>query len=307
MRRRSILLVGFVLTVSSVLPACDDPFLDPYVNTGRWFTIWGFVDASKTEQVVRVIPVTRTSTADRAPSVEDLDATVVSIEVATGVATTWHPTVVEYADGSWGHVFRTNARFRQGYHYRLEVRRSDGRTAYADTWIPVDDPLHVVQRDSVRFDPDGHYRQRIVLRGIASPWNLRVTYLAQSGVARLVHEVPYARAGRRTAEGDWELDIDLSADQPAVKQHVREAILSGEVPGEGGLSTPFNLHQMGIRLTKTDADWDLPEGPLDPDRFALPGAHTNVENGYGYWGSALPFEAKWLVTYELSRNLGWDY
>lgn len=298
---------AILLVVLAGASACDDPFIDPYVNPGRYYTVWGFVDATKTEQTLRVIPVTRVATADRAPTTEDLDATVVTIDVSTGAETIWRSTIAELDDGSFAHVFRTNVRFRPGYLYRLEVRRSDGKKASAETWIPDYNAFQSVVRDSVRLDADGHYRQRITLRGIPSPWNLRFTYLAQSPVARLIHEVPHGRAGQRTPDGDWEIDLDLTADQPAVKEHVRNAILNGEIAGEGGLSTPFNLHQMGVRLTLTDSAWDLPDGELDPERFALPDAHTNIENGYGYWGSVNYFEEKWLVTYALSVALGWDY
>lgn len=302
--RPTWLLVTLVWVFAS---ACDDPFIDPYVNPGRYYTIWGFVDATKTEQVLRVIPVTRVASAGRAPTVEDLDATVVTIDVSTGAETIWQRTIAELEDGTFAHIFRTNTRFRPGYLYRLEVRRSDGRKATAETWIPDYNWAQSVVRSPVRTDPDGHVRQEITLRGIPSPWNVRFTYLVQNSLAKVVHEVAHGREGHRSEAGDWVIDLDLTADQPAVRERVRAAILSGEVPGEGGLATPFNLHQMGVRLTLTDSAWDLPDGALDPERFALPDAHTNVENGYGYWGSINFFEDKWAVSNDLSVALGWDY
>lgn len=299
--------IALLFVATSAGMGCDDPFIDPYVNDGRYFTIWGFVDATATRQVVRVLPVTRTATAARAPVESDLDATVLSTEVATGVVTQWTPSVVRLNDGSSAHIFSTGARFRPGYHYTLEVRRSDGRFARADTWIPDYSPFQSVVPGEIRTDPDGHMRQEVTLKGIDSPWGIRITYLVQNRLARLVYEIPYDRKGERDADGNWVIDLDLTADQVIVKDSVRAAILRGEVSGEGGLDTPFNLHQMGIRLTLLDEDWDLPPGEIDPELFARPDEHTNVANGYGYWGSANYFDQKWLVTNQTSVALGWQF
>lgn len=287
--------------------ACDDPFIDPYVNPGRYYTVWGFVDATKTEQALRVIPVTRIATTDRVPTIDDLDATVVTIEVATGAEAIWRPTISRLDDGSFAHVFRTNARFRPGYHYRLEVRRSDGKKASAETWIPDYNFSQSVVRAPVRTDPDGHIRQEITLRGMASPWNIRFWYLAENEQSKISLEVAHAREGRRTDDGDWVIDLDHTADQSAFREFVREEILSGRVPGEAGLSTAFTLVHAAVRLTLVDSGWDLPEGEIDPERFALPDGQTNVANGYGYWGSMNYFEEVWAVSHELSVALGWDF
>ncbi len=41
------------------LTSCSDTFLDPFENDGRYYSLYGFIDASETVHHLRVIQVTR--------------------------------------------------------------------------------------------------------------------------------------------------------------------------------------------------------------------------------------------------------
>ena len=70
-------------------------------------------------------------------------------------------------------------------------------------------------------------------------------------------------------------------------------------------STALTLVSMGVRIRILDANWDPPEGLFDPEVLAQPGTLSNVENGYGFWGSIGVYTQEWPVTIDFSRLLGY--
>lgn len=305
-RTRTAFLLALV-----VLAACDDPFIDPFANDGRYFTVWGWIDPAASLQTVRVIPVTRWPAEAREPSDRNasIDARVFLIDLNRKTETEWTHRLTRLDDGTLGHLFSGSLVFEAAGHYRLEVRRSDGHTASAEVRVPTGFQAGGAQVGDSYEGPDGHVLQDVVLRGIASPWDIRVTYLVEGSNTRRGAWIDYGRPGGRTATGDWAFTIDLTADQAAVHADIEAGIAAGEVDGidENGRVPPFGLAQMGLRLTVLDEGWDLPEGPIDEAAFTGPDGISNVEGGYGYWGAGYPYVYQWGVTRALSRQLGWDF
>ncbi|MFB3133259.1 MAG: DUF4249 family protein, partial [Rhodothermales bacterium] len=129
-----MLMIGLLLATA----ACDDAFIDPFDNDERYYTIYGFLDVRQTEHAVRVIPVTRfperiTTTTDPQSSI---DATVTSTDLHTGATIIWRHSLDKLSDGTYGHIYRATFIVQTGRTYRLEVQRSDGKTASAETRVP---------------------------------------------------------------------------------------------------------------------------------------------------------------------------
>lgn len=300
-----------LLAVLAAVPGCDDPFIDPFVNDGRYFTVWGWLDPESDRQEVRVIPVTRWSPEIRSETDPNatLDARVFFMDLNLETESEWAYRRARLDDGTLAHVYSGIVDVRPSGRYRLEVRRSDGRTAWAETSTPADYEIEGVQRGEPYLGADGHLRQDVTLRGVASPWDLTVTYLAEGGDKKRSVWIDYGRVGGRDANGDWTFTVDLTADQVAVRADVEEGIENGEVPGpdENGNGVPFGLTQMGLRMTVLNEAWDLPAGPIDDETFSRPDILTNVANGYGFWGAAIRHTEQWGVATELSLRLGWDF
>ena len=126
-----MLMIGLLLATA----ACDDTFIDPFDNDARYYTIYGFLDVRETEHAVRVIPVTRfperitTTTGDQS----SIDATVTSTDLHTGATIIWRHSLDKLSDGTYGHIYRATFLVQTGRTYRLDVKRSDGKTASADS------------------------------------------------------------------------------------------------------------------------------------------------------------------------------
>ncbi len=275
-----------ILLMCLPLLSCSETFLDPFENDGRYFSVYGFLDASESVHHVRVVEITRFAEdidANR-PDTRNVDAQVRSIDLSTGDVTRWTHQLRLLDDGSWGHVFTGRFLVRPGRTYRLEVERSDGKVASAETTVPRF-PTTVPTPDRLFFpyesSPDSAYSALVTLPDIASPWDITLLYDLQGlGVS-----VPYGRPGQRTDDGGWQFTVDMPADAPKMRSFL-ELDSSDPLP---------LLHAITLQVRALDGNWDPPGGVFDADVLAQPGTMSNVENGYGFFGSIGLYQYTWIA------------
>jgi len=278
---KSLCLIG-LLTLSS----CSDTFLDPFENDGRYYSVYGFLDASESVHHLRVIEVTRFAEeieADR-PDTRNFDAQVTTTDLTTGETTRWTHQLRQLSDGTYGHIFTGRFLARQGRTYRLEVLRSNGRITSAETTIPRF-PVTVPSPDTLFFpyeaSPDSAFAAHVTLPDIASPWDITLFYDLQGSNV----EVPYGRPGSRTDEGGWTFEVDMPRDAPLMRSFLNL-----------GATDPLPLlHAITLQIRALDANWDPPGGVFDPEILAQPGTMSNVENGYGFFGSVGLYQYTWIA------------
>ena len=306
MNRSAALILLLLLALGL---ACNDGVVDPFDNDGRYFTIYGFLDVLETSHAVRVVPVTRVPQIITEPDDPraEIDAVVRSTDLTTGEVTRWRHALERLDDGTYGHVFRAAFLVQPGRAYRLEVSRNDGKTASAETRVPYIGEAALFERSPVAFSADSAVvTQDVYMPGVASPWHIETVYLltnarVDEGSLNGRFFVPYGRAGERTADGGWRLQLTLSADQGPVRAELDAFAQQGVYD-----TTVVVLESMGVQIRMLDANWDPPEGVFDPEVLAQPGALSNVENGYGFWGSVGLYRQEWIVPASLSRALGYD-
>ncbi len=298
-------ILSLILTACLVLAvaACDDAFIDPFDNDQRYFTIYGFIDEIKNfepgaEHTVRVIPLTRFAERITSPTDDQatIDAVVLSTDVLTGETHPWDHTLEPLDDGTYAHIFRTRFFVRSGGTYRLDVRRSDGTTATAETTTPRL-PTSVPQRKAIEESPDAVITQAVYLPELASPWEILIIYHVV--FATKPHgvdvRIPYGRSGERTDDGGWRFTLNLSEDVPRVRETNAQT---------NKVEVPLSLTAMGLLIKILDANWDPPEGVFDPEVLAQPGTLSNVDNGYGFWGSIGLYQRNWTVDPDIAERLG---
>ena len=290
-------LVGLVFATG----ACDDAFIDPFDNDERYYTIYGFLDEAKNfepgaEHTVRVIPITRFAERITSPTDDQafIDAVVTSTDVRTGASQRWEHSLEKLDDGTYGHIFRTDLFVLRGRTYRLEVRRSDGVVATAETKVPNAGSIEIDFGDPRVDGESGAVTQDVVLARAPSPWNIEVTYrigdpTCFSGSPQTLF---YGRVGAPMEDDGWRFTINLTED---LDRLIQENVL---VPGVNTLCS------MSLRVGLLDGKWTPPEGIFDPEVLAQPGVLSNVENGYGFWGSIGLYQHDWVIGDELRGLLG---
>lgn len=303
---KRFLIISVFLASIFVWQGCSDTVIDPFSNDGQYYTVYGFLDVLKTEHAVRVIPVTRH--AERIESTSSaqaqIDARVFSTDLRTGDRREWTHHLIHFEDGSYGHVFKSQFIVRPLRTYRLEVIRSDGKMASAETTVPYISDAALFEKGPEVFSADStELYQDIYIPRIASPWEIQGIYLWGGGgtINRRVY-VQHGRSGYRTEDGGWQIRLTISDDQAVVRENIQWSIDTGDISE----STLVGISALGIQLRILDEDWDPPAGVFDPEILSVPGAFSNVTNGYGRFGSIGLYIQEWNAEH-LSVALGYDF
>ncbi len=295
-----IVLYGMALGLS----ACSSDFVDPFENEERYFTIYGYVDAQQITHRIRVIPVTRHQAIIRHPAdiQAALDAEVTLTDVSSGEVVEWEYKLESLNDGTFAHIFTTEYIVIPGRRYRLDVTRSDGVRAWAITEVPHIPDSAFYNLGSVDFSLDSsEVHQEIIVPGGLNPWEFEAIYIwSGDGFNRRVF-VPYGRRGLEEGS-NWITTMSLSADQAAVQETIRESMIAGNIQDD----TQLILTGAGLRMTMLDSGWLLPDDELLLDETVLPRTTTNINNGYGFFGSIGYYIQEWEAC-DLSKPLGYEF
>ena len=303
MFRFHFFLASSLICLAVVLGGCESTVFDPFENDERYFTVYGYIDVLETNHKIRVIPVTRQTGVITSPADGNafIDAEVTSTELVTGNTVRWRHALEKLEDGTYAHIFRSSFRVQAGRTYRLEITRSDGIVTSAETTVPFISTATLLQRNPITYSADSTVlSQRIHIPGVASPWKMDAIYLWSGGTLNTRMNVPYERTGSRSEDGGWDMTINLTEDQAAVRADIQSFVDAGIIAAD----TPVTLVAMGLRIRVLDDRWDPPEGIFDPEILASPGTLTNVVNGYGFWGSVGLYTQEWNIC-ELSEALGY--
>ena len=76
-------------------------------------------------------------------------------------------------------------------------------------------------------------------------------------------------------EGGWEMEIDMNGDYSRIQDKFERNCLVLDLTA---------LRRIEFRLLVASEDWDPPGGTFDPDVLVQPGAFSNVESGFGFFG-----------------------
>ncbi|MEM8485208.1 MAG: hypothetical protein AAF564_06640 [Bacteroidota bacterium] len=289
----SRLVTGWLVLYCLFAWGCDDAFIDPFKNDGKYYTVYGFLDESKNfsagaRQAFRIIPVTRRAAQISSASDPDADfdgrvfLTDVNLEQTREIPRELR----ELEPGIWGHIFETQLFVQPNHVYRLEIMRSDGIIASAETRVPATSSMRIVQDMPVANADSTIITQDVRIDGARSLWELDVIYYTggASCFTASPNTISYGRAG--AFEDDmWHLQLNLSEDLATM-----------------GLSNA-NICSMGLRARIVDDQWLFPEGTLNLEALTLPQSLTNVENGYGFFGSMGLFQSDWPLLAEVDALL----
>jgi len=295
-RLKSLSLLMALVAAVTMWTGCEDQ-VNPFVEEDRYFTLFGYLDTASDQQFVRVIPL-RTDFA--ALEAGEIDATVTTLEVESGQVITWQDSVVTYPDGSTGHVFHAPFRPVPGWTYNLSVVREDGKRAEASTSIPL---VTGVELDDPTISVAAVF-QKIRWTDIDfPPFRVEVWYRflnASPGQPFLNAVIPYGNVadqyGQFVQDDKWEVLIRLTGDKEDVTKEL----------GVSDDAEPF-LMSVGMRLTMTSDSWRPPDGVFDQEVLVQPGTFSNVEGGFGFFGSVNQYTHEWTLSPEITSLIGYTY
>lgn len=268
-----------VLVAAGALAGCDTAVDSPASLFGT-YTLWGALDPTADVQLVRVVAVTDTLLPTRP---DPLPVTLASVDLATGVETSWRDSLVTFRNGSVGHIY--SARFRPTYggRYRIVLRRDadGGETTAALTVPPATVP--VVQPTSL---VDG-VRVPVLWPGAPQLNRVRVSYLVQDRsceTEELTVDLTESSGTSGAVAGGWAVVLNLSRVASALRTLTRFKEPGQPLPDLG-------LLRVTVRGQVAGLEWRPPGGVFDFEAFAVPEVFGNVAGGFGFVGGAYRSEA----------------
>lgn len=274
-----------------------DVVVDPILESTQYYTILGYLDMGRDVHYLRVVPLRPTITP---PTDRTLDATVTSIDLTNGNRVVWRDSVIQFRNGSIGHVFYSKFHVEDGHKFRIEVKRSDGKITSAETTVPTRIPTTIkAPYFSIGGSGGLFYEQNVLWKNLAEePYDVEVWYRYFNGVAvpftdvKVRYQDFYQTKGTVTKDG-LQVTVQLTKDKQKLKEK--------EIFNTDGQI----LYGVGMRLVKLDDQWKAPGGVWDPEVLAQPNVFTNVTNGFGFFGSIGQFDVEWVLPESIVRELGY--
>jgi len=282
------------------LLGCEEG-VEPIIGDEHPFTIWGFMDAGSDTQRVRVFSIEERLGLDRSGPI---DAVVTSTDLQTGEVRHWIDSEVLFEDGSVGHVFWSD--FQAVFHhtYRLEVRRSDGASVSAEVTLP----------EGVEVELDRYSRELLVpvhikgyppeFIGLEVEYNVSTvppaTVFPRSSSPPLSYRYPvtisYADELKEADDG-WMLRINLPEDFATIQNEFENVCLRSKY---------IALRNIEFRFLVAFDEWESPAGTFDPEVLIQPGAFSNVDGGYGFFGAGYAVRIRWYPPNDVVANVGYS-
>ncbi|MEM1041334.1 MAG: hypothetical protein AAGI91_01780 [Bacteroidota bacterium] len=272
----------FLLLATVALAACDET-IAPTVGTERPFTLLGHLDPTADTQAVRVIAVAETIDA---LGPETIDAAVTSTHLASGETRAWRDSLVQYDNGTQGHVFFAPFRADHEAAYRLDVTRSDGATTAAAVTVPPLTALDSLPRAIVDASPA--YVVGVQAAPRLSGIEARYTFIGDVPRFQVVRHTSLAER----VPGGWRVAIPFVSD-------VRRLIATS-ASGQVGLLA------FEVSVFVSDETWNVDDagGVFDPEVLVEPGTFSNVENGFGFFGAGYRLSRSFVPTSQDQLSAG---
>ncbi len=252
-----------LVTAVLALTGCTDA-VEPIIDSGRAYSLYGFFDAHEDTQAVRVFAI-EGSLDLIAP--EPLGATAISTEIESGARQIWQESVVEFPNGRFGHVYWAGFRSEYDKTYRLELRRPDNAVSAVEVTVP---PL----ADPELLDPTlgvGYALLPVLWRRAPRLHDIQVSYETNFGT----YEFEYPLDQDVRSDG-VAVDIRMSQDARLIFQALNRARI---------LIADLRLRKVTLSVLVSSSEWVPPGGVYDPDVLIEPGVFSNVENGFGFVGA----------------------
>lgn len=283
------------IAVLLLFAACRET-VNTRLDIDQPYSLFGMMNPKSDTHAVRLFEI-KSNIALVRP--EPLDAVVATTNLDTGVQIIWKDSVVTLDDGDYRHVFWAAFEAAGGETYRLEVVRSDGATSAAVTTIPHPVELEPLEPDTLKpaeaFMP-------LQIRGMPpSLPRIDVEYVlvgfGEGGSDPVFKSLIFNYVGEPEPDPDgFLLKVDLIRDYNEIYRAFNE---------DNSVATDIiDLRQINVTVHVGDESWVSPIGVFDPDYLVEPGSFSNVDNGFGYFGSGYTEYVSFRPPVALIRRAG---
>lgn len=253
-----VTIIGFFLYTG-----CD-PTINPIKENGRYYSIYGYLNATADTQFVRIEKL-RDGQFTNAPA--NIDAKVILTNTTTGESATMHDSLFHFPKGDT-HNYYTTLKIRPQQTYKIEVRNGN-KVSQAQTAIPDTFPEPIIKSTS-------KYLATLEITGIDRLVGVKILYWS------------YAPCLGPSCSGD-------PRHRKTTFQYLRDTVQTAHsgihvtINEKGDMKEMYPLRDDAI-LVKTKAiivagNLDWPNFlAINKDAESIPSVISNVEGGVGLLG-----------------------
>ncbi len=292
MRQTSILLCTVVFLWNT---GCRET-VDSRLEFEAPFSVYGIINPKSNVHAARIFEI-KSNIMLVHP--DPIDAVVTTTLLDTGEKQAWRDSVVQLDDGDYRHVYWAEFLARPGETYRLNVVRSDGVQSSAVTTVPPPVELEVLEPDVLK--PNQALMPLFIHGAPPTMPRIDVEYIlvgfAEEGSVPIFKPLLFNYAGKPQQQpGGYLLEIDLREDYSEIYR---------VFDSDNDVSTDIiDLRHMNVTVHVGDQNWVSPIGVFDENFLVEPGSFSNVDNGFGFFGSGYIESVSFRPPVELLRWAG---
>ncbi len=280
-----------------MLSACSET-VDTRLQIDFPYSIYGIINPKSDTHAVRVFEITQNIAVINP---DPIDATVTTAQIKSEKVHTWRDTVIQLNNDAYRHLYWSVFDAAMGETYHLNVTRSDGAQTKAMTTIPPPITLQVLEPDTfltqqaimpLKIDGNPPTLPRIDVEYILVGFD-------ENGSNPVFKPVTFNYAGLQIPQTDgFLLNIDLRRDYLDIYKLFDE---DDEVS-----PNIIDLRVINVTIHVGDSQWVSPIGAFNEDFLVEPGSFSNVENGFGFFGSGYFEEISFRPPLVLIRRAGFQ-
>ncbi len=269
---RLALAVAALFGLAVLAGGCEEA-VNPFLDDGRYFTLYGYLDTDRDTQFVRVEPLRRTVDLPAPGPLTGVSVTMTEVE--TGKVVQWRDSLVAFSVGLdqtvYGHVFRTVFRPQFGRRYRISVKDAQGNETFATTHVPARRTTAIgtisTQAGFAGYELPVQF-QRVERRPLTVDVWYRMQY--QPGDPFIDYPITYTggREGALKASA-WQVTVELSRDADTLRKRL-------SIPRSSPLPT---LYGVGVRIAERDSAFVPPATGSTPSRSSSRGRSRTSRTG----------------------------
>ena len=270
--------------------------VDTRLEIEQPFSIFGIINPKSDTHAVRLFEIKTHITLVQP---QPIDAVVTTTRMDTGERQAWQDSVVRLDNRDYRHVYWATFGANAGETYRLEVVRSDGATSTAITTVPPPISLEPLEADTLK---PGEAIMPVLIRGNAPTLpRIDVEYVivgfAPGGSSPIFRPIVFNYATQQVPHPDgFLLNIDMFQDYTEIyRVFDRDNSVSTDI---------IDLRQINVTIHVGDKNWASPIGVFDAEYLVEPGTFSNVDNGFGYFGSGYTESVTFRPPLVLIRRAG---
>jgi len=257
----SFQLILFIVCTALLNTGCD-PSFNPIKQNDRYFSVFGYLNASADTQYVRIEKL-RDGMPGETPS--DLEAKITLTNVATNQTVTMQDSVYEYYLQGKAHNFYTTMDINPNQKYRLEVNGEEGNSS-AELEIPDAFSKPEVLDNS-------KFQTILKMQGIKRLVGIKTIYQTCQ-TCSCDETIRYTYSNLKDTlymdDGSVKAEIDLLEEKKKIFLNYPE-------------NKDYSILRYDVVVAAGMPSWPN-YADLDPEEVILPDVATNVNNGVGYLG-----------------------